>query len=111
MVPLLNSFFKEDKDQDPFPTKITITKTQPRCMDREHILRFQNKWLQVPKSHNMFYATVYEKEGKKTPFFSKLWGQNGHNMEQGLNQLKSITEVRGEVTEIEIVTHLTSGVF
>lgn len=32
-------------------------------------------------------------------------------MEQGLNQLKSITEVRGEVTEIEIVTHLTSGVF
>ena len=32
-------------------------------------------------------------------------------MEQGLNQLKSITEVRGEVTEIEIVTHLISGVF
>lgn len=25
--------------------------------------------------------------------------------------MKSITEVRGEVTEIEIVTHLTSGVF
>ena len=32
-------------------------------------------------------------------------------MEQGLNHLKSITEVRGEVTEIEIVTHLISGVF
>ena len=38
-------------------------------MDREHVLRFQNLRTKVPKSHNMFYATVCEKEGKKTPFF------------------------------------------
>ena len=50
-----------------------------------YLSRLQNR-VQWPKSHNtgVMLLSTWKKE-KKTLliFFSKLWGQNGHDMEQG----------------------------
>lgn len=71
--------------------------------------------VQWPKPHNLFHASVHETGEKKKnllAFFAKItkpkWSWRGTRIQP--------TDIRdgnglGEVTEIEIATHLTSGVF